>query len=118
MAKRIEQVLVESVRPVAERLERIYSLQSILSAGILVLDRLSPEEREKAIAEANGLKPEKAPKKSWRETIEGIKQLTIAEKEQPGTIIKVLSKEDQARLAEFRKLIGPEPKKQKKPKQA
>ena len=48
--------LTEFVQPIKECLTPIYGLKSILSAGILVFSKLPAEDREKAIAEANGAK--------------------------------------------------------------
>lgn len=59
MAKRTKMLLTEHAQPLAEQLERLYSLKSILSAGVVVLSKLSPEDREKAVAEANGVAGEK-----------------------------------------------------------
>lgn len=48
--------LTEFAKPVADYLyKRIGSLKVVLSAGVIALSKLSPDEREKIIAEANGL---------------------------------------------------------------
>lgn len=48
--------LTEFAKPVADYLyKRIGSLKLVLSAGVIALSKLSPDEREKMIAEANGL---------------------------------------------------------------
>lgn len=52
MASRKEQVLWESVRGIADELASVYSLVGMLSAGLLMFSRLSPEEREQAIRDA------------------------------------------------------------------
>ena len=45
----------DSVRDIYEKLKKRYNIRSVVSAGVLLLSRLSPEEREKVIDEANGL---------------------------------------------------------------
>lgn len=48
--------LTEFAKPVADYLyKRIGCLKTVFSAGVIALSKLSPEEREEMIAEANGL---------------------------------------------------------------
>ena len=42
-----------------------------------------------------------------------VKEMVEVEKQQPGTVYKLFSPEEQSPLEEFGKVIGPEPKKQK-----
>jgi len=54
MAKRIEVLLNKIVWPIAFRLEKLYKKQEIwLSAAVLALVRLSPEDREEIFNEIN-----------------------------------------------------------------
>jgi len=61
MGTRIDD-LTDAAKPVAKRLKEItaHSVKKILSAGVIVLDKLPPEEIQKAIAEANGLPSDEA----------------------------------------------------------
>lgn len=56
MPKRIEQILTESARPVADRMAKRASLKLVLSAGIFAFESSTPEKREFYIDLANGLK--------------------------------------------------------------
>jgi hypothetical protein len=53
MAAKREQIILESVWPLAMKLERTYSLKAICSAGVLILSELTAEEREKMIERAS-----------------------------------------------------------------
>lgn len=64
--------LTEFAKPAADYLyKRIGSLKTVLSAGVIALSKLSPEEREKMIAEANGLglEPLKGPEVEFRRRV-------------------------------------------------
>jgi len=118
MAKRTND-LTEFAKIVADKLAaRCGSLKKVLSAGIMALDALSAEEREKFMAAANGVKLEPsikpAGKESLQNTVVMIKEMTEVEKQQPGTIFRVLDLEEQKILDEFRKVIDPDIQKQKK----
>jgi len=113
--------LTDFAKPVADKLAaHCGSLKKVLSAGIMALDALSADDREKFMAEANGAKLEPSKKikptakKSLQDTIVMIKEMTEVEKRQPGTIFRVLSLDEQKILNEFRKTIGPEAQKEKK----
>ena len=48
--------LIEFAKPIADYLyKRIGSLKIVFSAGVIALSKLSPDEREKMIGEANGI---------------------------------------------------------------
>lgn len=55
-----------------------------------------------------------APKKSLRDAILMIKEMVEVEKQQPGTIFRVLAPAEQKIMDDFIKAIGPEPQKKKK----
>lgn len=64
--------LTEFAKPVADYLyKRIGSLKVVFSAGVIALSKLSPDEREKMIAEANGLGLENldCPKAEFRKRV-------------------------------------------------
>ena len=54
MATRIEDLTVFSRNVAKNLMQRIGTLKLVLSAGVMALNKLSAEEREAAIAEANG----------------------------------------------------------------
>lgn len=119
MASRSQRLLTDPAIPIAQTLaKRVGSLKLALSAGIMALNKLSADEREKSIAEANGLLIEESEKKSLQDAIKTIKEWTRAEREQPGIVIKILGPEGQAAFDEFRRLVGPEPKKTKQKKKS
>ena len=49
--------LTDSAQPIAEELIRGSNLKLVLSAGVLVLSKLSPDKREEAIKAVNGGDP-------------------------------------------------------------
>lgn len=64
--------LTEFAKPVADHLyKRIGSLKIVLSAGVIALSKLSPDEREKMISEATGfgLEPLKGPEEEFRRRV-------------------------------------------------
>jgi uncharacterized protein (DUF1684 family) len=82
----INRNLTAQAKPVAERLiKQIGKIQTVLSAGIIALDKLSFEDRLKAIAEANGVegaklelyKKETDEKKLWKEVQKIAKKMNI-----------------------------------------
>lgn len=91
-----------------------FDIKSIVNGGIVAFFRLSGDEQKAAIAEANGAKPNASPKKSLQEALNKIKQVVEIEKDQPGTIVQIMSQEECASFDEFRRLVGPKSKKQKK----
>jgi len=118
MAKRTND-LTEFAKLTADKLAaRCGSLKKVLSAGIMALDALSAEEREKFMAAADGVKLESSTKptgkKSLQDTIAMIKEIIEVEKQQPGTIFRVLDSDEQKILDEFRKAIGSGVQKEKK----
>ena len=70
-----KRVLTDNAQKIAEKQERYYgSLKNVLSAGIVAFDRLSAEQKQMAIAEANGVEgarlefsKEPDTKKLWQE---------------------------------------------------
>ena len=64
--------LTEFAKPVADYLhKRIGSLKTVFSAGVIALSKLSAEEREEMISEANGLGLESldCPKEEFRKRV-------------------------------------------------
>ena len=100
--------LTEFVQPIKERLAPIYGLKGILSAGILVFSKLSAEEREKAVIEANGQSIDKTPEK-----LQKLKNMLKMVQSAP---FKILSPEESELLDKLRKELGPEPKQKRKAK--
>jgi len=104
----IERALTKTAQPIANRLiVRCGSLKRVLSAGVLALDKLGAEEREELMALAAGITSELTPKNSLHNALEMIKEMTEVEKQQPGTVFRVLSRDEQKILDEFRLLITP-----------
>lgn len=99
-------LLTAAAESAANYLKGIYgprSLKRIVSAGVIVLSQLSPEQREQAMAAADGVQQESSSNpKSIREVL---RKVAATEKQTPGTIIKILSGKDSL-LEEFQKAVG------------
>lgn len=106
-AKR-EQILWKNVWPIAERLEKSFSLKAILSAAIVLFDQLSGDEQKDAIARVN--------KKST--SVNSVRQLlrTIGQmsKEESGEVIKFLSPQESKGLQILRDGFTSESEQKKK----
>jgi len=118
MAAKREQVFWKGVWPIVERLEKAFSLKAICSAGVLLFDKLSGDEQKQAIAEANEAKIIPTQKKALHNAIQIIKEMAEVEKQQPGTIYRVLAPAEQKIVDDFIKAVSPESQKQKKRKKA
>jgi len=122
MTKRTTVDLTEKGQKVKDLLCPVYGLKNILSASLVLFSKLSAEEREQVIAEANGviLEPEKAgagaQKEALQNAVKVIKEMTEVERQQPGTIYRVLTHDEQQVIDDFRKAIEPHPKKTSKRK--
>jgi len=111
MTKKTTVDLTDKAQDVKDLLSPVYGLKNILSAGLIALNKLSAEERERVIVEVNGIVPEESEKihaKTLREALKNLKKIT--DNTSPG-IVKLLSSKEQKLLNEFRRLAGPEPKK-------
>ena len=108
--------LTEIAQSIKKGLMPIFGLKNVLSAGLLLFSKLSAEQQKHAIAEANGLQVESEPteKKTLQGALDMIKEMVEVEKQQPGTIFRVLTTEEQSVINEFRKLIEPKLKPKKK----
>jgi len=93
-----------------------FDIRAVVNAGILLFSKLSGDQQKQAIAEANGANPDVEPEKSMQEALAKIKQIIEIEKECPGTISQIMSKEDCARFDQFRRLMSLNSKKQKNAK--
>ena len=104
MAPKREQILWKGVWPVCEKLEKIFSLKAILSAGVLALSELELEEREAYIAEAHELSIDEP-----EEKIRKLKNLlNIVEASE----YKILTKEEADLVNQIRRALTPEPENQ------
>jgi hypothetical protein len=84
----------------------IWGLKQVLSAGLILFDKLSAKEQKRAVAEANAVDVDAPNRQPLREAIETIKRSIQAKGREPGTIVTILSRTDQARLDELRRLLG------------
>lgn len=110
MGAKREQIIWENVWPVSQRLERLYSLKSLLSAGILLLSKMSAEERENAIEAARLYKEEPLASSTEKDVdvdsaVAYIKKLALTDAGFE-TDIKIMSSEDKACLEELRAALG------------
>jgi len=102
-------VLAEKAQAIKDDLAPVFGLKNIISGGLILFGRLSADEQKAIIAEANGAKklpPPTAPE--YVDIDKAIEDLTYYVK------FKLPSPEEQKKLSELRKELGPEPKKQKK----
>ena len=110
MAAKREQIIWSNLWQVCEKLERSYTLKSLLSAGVLLISKMSAQEREEAVESArlykeNELLSEGTDSVAIDSTISYIKKLALTEAGYK-TEIAVLGKEDKRRLAELRNILG------------
>lgn len=110
MAAKREQIIWSNLWQLCEKLERSYTLKSLLSAGVLLISKLSAQKREEAVEEArlykeNQIPSEQTDSASIDNTISYIKKLALTEAGY-NTEIAVLGKEDKRRLAELRNILG------------
>ena len=98
-------ILTDLAQEIKEDLAPIFGLKNILSAGLILMSRLSAEEKQTLIGEANGVEyndPE--------EKIRKLKQLlSLVE----GSEYRILSKAESALVKQLRVALGPEPKHKK-----
>ena len=100
--------LTEKSQAIKEDLAPIFGLKNILSAGLVLLGRLSAEQKQAIIAEANRKNSEPKIKCSdvdINECIEFVKHFVK---------IKLPSPEEQRMIDSLRKALGPEPKQKRK----
>lgn len=102
--------LTEKAQAVKEDLAPVFGLKNILSAGLILLDKLSAQQQKSTIAEANDEKTKQADKKTLKEVIAAIKEMVEVERQQPGTVFRVLSYDEEKIIDEFRQLAEPEKK--------
>ena len=115
--------LTEFAKSIADNMAmRCGTLKVALSAGIIALSKLSAEDRERAIAEANGQqadieKPTESVQKpvTLRDAIKKIVRKTKAEQELPAMRIKITST-DESLWAALKPMVDAEPEKKRKAK--
>jgi len=113
-------VLGDKAQQIKNRLAPVFGLKTILSVGLELFDKL-PDNKKIELAAAVNQKPVKPIEtKAKQSKPESLKAAINAIKKQAkwtpeGEIIfRLHSKEEQAELAELRRLLGPEPKHKKK----
>jgi len=100
--------LTEKAQLIKEDLAPIFGLKNILSAGLLLIGRLSAEQKQALIKEANGIvKSERQTEPTISESIETIKHFVR---------YKIPSAEEQREIESLRQALGAEPKKERKRK--
>lgn len=102
-------ILTEKAQKAKDDLAPLFGLKNILSAGLVLLSRLSADEQKAIIAEAVG-RPGESGITNRTQKIREI----LATSLQPG--YKILSKDESEAMSDLRKAIGPEPKEQRKTK--
>jgi len=104
-------VLAENVQKIKDDLAPIYGLKNILSAGLILFGKLTSDQQKNAIVEAKKIISKSAPSKksdqtSLHDAVSMIKDMLEVEKQQPGTVYRVLNHEEQAVIDEFREAFG------------
>ena len=95
--------IAHEIRAVYDRLTRRYGIRNAISAGLLLLDRLTPAEREKVIDETKRLASLPVRQTGLREALAVVKRAAAAEL--PGATVKILSSEDAALLDSVRQML-------------
>jgi len=99
--------LTEVSKNLAEKLRlRIGSLKLVLSAGVVALSKLTAEDREEMVAEAQGITAEKPLCQPISDAADAIKHATVH--------YDMLGKEDKEVLDDLRRILGPESKPKKR----
>lgn len=96
--------LTENAQAIKDNLSPVFGLKNILSAGLLLFDRLSSDDQKKLITEANIFISE-----SPRAQIQKIKDMVLNMK---GADIRLLSEAESRELQKLRAALSPEPKEQ------
>jgi len=119
--------LTEFAKPLADLLhKKVGSLKVVLSAGVIALSKLSAEEREQMIGEANGLnsdnlnqkdKEVEAEKKpvTLRQALHNMVERIKTEETIEGNVIKI-EQSDEKTWEELRRIAEPESKPKRKKK--
>jgi hypothetical protein len=102
-------ILSEKAQPIKDDLAPVFGLKNILSAGLVLLSRLSADEQKAIIAEAVG----RSGQSGITNRIQKIREI-LATSLQPG--YKILSKDESEAVSDLRKALGPEPAQKKKAK--
>ena len=90
-----------------QRLIRRYSAKLAVSAALYAFEKINAEDQLRFIDHVSGQQITSLdPRQRLKDTIAQIKEMTEIEQQQPGTIYRVLDKEEQKVLDEFRKLVG------------
>jgi len=122
MAAKREQILYESVWSIAEKLEIAFNLKAICSAGIVLFYELNGDQQIAAIAKVKNTNKKITTKKpsydTLQQTLDMIKEMAEIERQQPGTVYRVLTAEQQSVLQEFIKEVSPDFERKKKKKKA
>jgi hypothetical protein len=90
-----------------------FNVRVIVNGAILAFGKLSGDEQKDAITKAFEEK-NNHPRQQLRDAMAFIKEMVDIERQQPGTIYRVLDNDEQKVLDEFRKLVSPEGKKRSK----
>ena len=90
--------------------DRGYTKYRAIEGALRAFMVLSPDEQVKLMSASNSKSSETTPKNSLHKALEMIKEMTEVEKQQPGTVYRVLSVDEQKILDEFRDLITSQPK--------
>lgn len=101
-------ILTEKSQLIKEDFAPIFGLKNILSAGLVLFGRLSADQKQKIIAEANRKNSEprlKCSDVNINECVEMVKHFVK---------IKLPSTEEQRMIDSLRNALGPEPKQKRK----
>ena len=116
-------VRIKDLRPAAQPIaEKIrgwgFTMTDILSIGLLFLEGKDANEIATLRSIISGLPQKKIstqkPKKTLQDAMQLIKEMVEVEKQQPGTIFRVLAPAEQKIMDDFIKAVGPESSKQRK----
>jgi hypothetical protein len=109
--KTIERNLTEASQPVAEDLvRRTGSIKTVLSAGVIALSKLTADEREKMILEANTEPAIIEQPEIVRKTLKTVVKILSAS----GVEIKIADEDEAGTVQAIIDELGPEPKRKSK----
>jgi len=102
-------MLTENAEKISARLAKRYgSLKSVLSAGIMALDELSPVERERMLDKANGLQSADESQKAAESARFCVKIWTSLDPKQTAIALQFLGPNESKAVKEMLDVLNPE----------
>jgi hypothetical protein len=99
--------LAESAEKIRQKLAPIYGVGNILSAGLLLLDRLSSDEQKAIIAEVNGIVPDDPSQQAAESARFFIKKFQGLDPKQYAVALQFLPEDESKAIQEMLDTLNP-----------